>query len=146
MSKLTILHIDDDESILRLVAKKLQGVGYDVVSLTDPLQAIEQIYATGAKLVLLDIDMPGKNGIEVLKEIKADDGGVQVVMLSGVVTMVTALEAMRNGAEACLFKPVTKFAPLLNAIETAEHKMECWSDCFRELKQRRDSEAAAVAQ
>jgi phenylacetyl-CoA:acceptor oxidoreductase subunit 2 len=78
-----------------------------------------ELLVRDCRVVLLDIDMPQINGLEALREIKQHDGGIQVIMLTGLVSMNTVLESMRLGAESCLFKPVTDVAPLLDAIEAA---------------------------
>ncbi len=140
----TILHVDDDKSMLRLVNKLLSGFGYDVVSVQDPTTALDALAASNARLVILDIDMPEIDGLTLLEQIKAYDGGVLVIMLSGVVTMMTALDAMRNGAEACVFKPINDLQPLQTAIEAAFRKIESWQDAIVELEQRRSTELTAV--
>ena len=58
-----VLHVDDDPSILALVSRKLETHGVKVVSTTDPTEAIKKILVTGARVVLLDIDMPEKDGL-----------------------------------------------------------------------------------
>ncbi len=136
----TILHVDDDKCMLRFVKKLLSGFDYDVVSVQDSSQALDALAASNARLVILDIDMPEIDGLTLLEHIKTYDGGVLVIMLSGVVTMMTALEAMRMGAEACVFKPINDLQPLQSAIEAAFLKIESWENAIRELEQRRSAE------
>lgn len=140
MRERSILHVDDDQDFLRLVAAKLNKAGYNVISLSDPSRTLEALGESGARIVILDIDMPQCNGIDVLREIKEYDGGVQVIMLSGVVTMLTALESMRVGAEACVFKPITDLQPLLSSVSRTFEKMDQWYESIRELERRRSSE------
>ena len=63
----TILHVDDDPQFTRLVAHVLQRKGYDVVSLNDPQQVLGELIRHGYRIVLLDIDMPGIDGIDLLR-------------------------------------------------------------------------------
>ena len=136
----TIMHVDDDPSLLRVVAGKLSASGYEVISVEDPREAVSKMRETGARLLLLDIDMPYVNGMELLKKVKQEDGGIQVVMLSGLVSMSTALQSMRWGAEACVFKPINDFGPLLKSIEATFEKIDRWWTCVEELRKRKTTE------
>ena len=101
-----ILHVDDDPAILRIVERVLAKRGYSVTSISDPNLAMKTLKDMSARLVILDIDMPEKNGLELLREIKKLDGCIQVIMLTGMVSMGTILRATRLGAEECIFKPI----------------------------------------
>ncbi|WP_254513056.1 response regulator [Anatilimnocola floriformis] len=141
--KHTILHIDDDPAILRLVAQRLGDEGYEVISCGDP-DAIESVlHASNARVCLLDIAMPHADGLELLKEIKRYDGGVQVIMLTGLVSMNSVLDSLRNGAEALHFKPILDFEPLLEILADSFRKTERWRKTLEELRQRRAQTALA---
>ena len=88
--------------------------------------------------MLLDIDMPRINGLELLKEIKAFDGGILVIMLSGIVTQTTVFQSLRMGAEACFFKPLTDAEPLVDAISDCFRKLDRWWNTLDELVRRRN--------
>lgn len=135
--KQTILHIDDDPAILRLVAGKLTKEGYEVVSCSDPTDIEGLLLASNARICLLDISMPNADGLDVLKQIKRHDGSVQVIMLTGLVSMNSVLDSMRNGAEALYFKPILDFEPLLEIIRDSYRKTERWRQTLNELRQRR---------
>ncbi|MGC3966993.1 MAG: response regulator [Pirellulales bacterium] len=140
----TILHIDDDSQITRLVAHLLRRKGYEVASLNDPTQALGEILRHGYRIVLLDIDMPQLDGLELLRRIKEYDGGVQVIMLTGLVTLSNAMAAFRGGAEGCFFKPLEDVAPLCEAIDATFHKIEHWWRALHNLtRQRRQVEIVA---
>ncbi len=140
----TILHIDDDPSLLKIVSKKLSLSGYDVHSLNDAKRTSRELITTGARLVLLDIDMPDIDGLTLLKEIKRHDGGIQVVMLTGLVSMTTVLQSMRWGAEACVFKPITDLQPLTTAIDAAFEKIDRWWTALDELNLRKSGHQQVV--
>ncbi len=133
----TILHVDDDPSVHRIVTKALQNENYDVISLEDPTQVSRELLSSGARVVLLDIDMPQIDGLTLLRQIKEQDGGVQVIMLTGFVSMNTVLRSMRWGAEACVFKPLTDFNSLLTAVRASFNKIDFWWDTLHELNQRK---------
>ena len=135
----TILHVDDDPNILRIVAKQLGDLGYDIVSIEDPTQCARELIKTGARLVILDVDMPTIDGLTLLEDIKHHDGGIQVIMLTGAVSMSTVLQSMRWGAEACVFKPITDFGPLVASIEATFNKIDRWWDSLEDLNRLKSS-------
>lgn len=140
-----VLHVDDDQALLRIVSRGLATRGYEVVSISNPAETLDKIIDTGARVVLLDIDMPMTgcqgfdtpilNGLDLLKKIKAQDGGIQVVMLTGVVTMSTVLRSLRYGAEACVFKPISDYDLLDTTLNDVFGKIDRWWRTLDELKQ-----------
>ena len=143
----TILHVDDDPDMLRIVARRLADEGYRVISLSDPRDVAARLSDSGARLALVDIEMPEMDGLSLLRQIKRDDASVQVIMLTGVVTLSTALRTMRYGAEACVFKPIDDFSPLLTAVDAAFAKLDRWWQSLEDLRRRKaDSRDPVVTQ
>ena len=138
-----ILHVDDDPQITNLVAAYLHDYGFETSSVHDPCQVIQQLPRYQERVVILDIDMPRLNGLELLTQIKAFDGGIQVVMLTGLVTMTTVLQSLRLGAEACFFKPVDAIEPLVDALSDCFRKLDRWWGTLDELTRRRKEESGA---
>lgn len=132
-----ILHVDDDPQMLRLIDVKLRSQGYDVISLADPTRTIPTLLDTDCRAVMLDIEMPSMTGLEVLSRIKEYDGGVQVMMLTGLVSPNTVLESMRRGAEAVIFKPILEFDELYSTLAAMFIKLQRWSRMLEELTRRR---------
>lgn len=93
------------------------------------------------RIVLLDIDLPTLSGLQLLEQIKQHDGGIQVIMLTGLVSMATILESLRRGAEACHFKPLDDVAPLVESLEATVAKLDCWWRTLRDMTSRRRLEA-----
>ena len=139
-----ILHVDDDPQMTDLVSKQLTKQGYDVVSINNPAQAIPLLIQKDCRVVMLDIDMPQINGLELLEEIKQFDGGIQVIMLTGVVTTTNVLRSFRRGAEACFFKPVDDFQPIIDALEDAFSKIDRWWHTLEELVHRKQVEKEPI--
>lgn len=137
-----VLHIDDDPAICRFVAEVLSQDGYEVESITNPLDAMDAVVDGQYQVVLLDIDMPNKTGMHLLTEIKAHDAGIQVIMLTGLVGLPTVLETHRLGAEACLFKPMDDPGQLREAISDAFRRMDRWWVSLRDLTRRRKTYAS----
>lgn len=135
-----MLHVDDDDSFLKIANKRLTNEGYEVTSLNRPEHALKQLLNSNCRVCILDIDMPRIHGLDLLQEIKAYDGGIQVIMLAGLVSQMTVLESLRGGAEACFFKPMTDFTPLYEALDATFVKSARWWQCLHELKNRRQNE------
>lgn len=132
-----ILHVDDDPQMLRILGVKLRSQGYDVISLADPTRTIPTLLDNDCRAVILDIEMPGQTGLEVLSQIKAYDGGVQVMMLTGLVSTNTVLESMRRGAETVIFKPVLEYDELYSSLDAMFSKLQRWRHALEELTRRR---------
>jgi len=98
MSK-KILIIDDRPDWIHRCAELFRDNGYEVETLRDPLKALETFIRVKPDGVLLDFKMPGKDGFEVLKEIRKRDKHVVVVMLSAYGEADTVVQAMKLGAD-----------------------------------------------
>jgi len=99
-----VLVVDDDPG-LRESFRLLLEDQYDVWDVPDGLQALEIIRSCQVDLVLLDIRLPGMEGLEVLQRIKGADEAIEVVLVTAVKTVRTAVEAMKLGAYDYLTKP-----------------------------------------
>ncbi len=78
----TILLVDDDESIQLLYREEFNEAGYQVVSVYNGNEALDKFKEVNPDLVILDIQMPGLNGIEVLRQIKMVNAAVPVILNS----------------------------------------------------------------
>ncbi|MFW6271549.1 MAG: sigma-54-dependent transcriptional regulator [Desulfosalsimonas sp.] len=102
----TILIVDDEESILKSLSGILMDEGFETITATNGYEALQRIEEQAPDLVLLDIWMPGLDGIETLKEIKNQHPHVQVVMITGHGTIETAVNATKIGAYDFIEKPL----------------------------------------
>lgn len=139
-----LLHVDDDPAIQRLVARLLQPRGIQVTSLADPTQTLDRLHSENYRVVLMDIEMPQASGLDVLRQIKKYDGGIQVIMLTAMVTQTTVLRSHRWGAEACLFKPISDPEMLVQAVESAYDKIDRWWEILAESNQRKAGDGTAT--
>jgi two-component system nitrogen regulation response regulator NtrX len=103
----TILIVDDETSILTTLAGVLKDEGYRVSSAQSGTEALRQIKDDPPSLVLLDIWMPGMDGIETLTQIKKDNPQQLVVMMSGHGSIETAVKATKLGAYDFIEKPLS---------------------------------------
>ena len=101
----TILIADDEPSIRRTLRDILEYEGYEVEEAVDGDDAYEKASSGQHDLVLLDIKMPKRDGLDVLEALGADEAGVPVIMISGHGTVETAVEATKLGATDFIEKP-----------------------------------------
>ncbi|MGA6993034.1 MAG: sigma-54 dependent transcriptional regulator [Candidatus Deferrimicrobiaceae bacterium] len=97
--------LDDDQLIVSMLARALKKEGYEVHAETDSHEIVEKIRSTAPDVALLDIKLPGKSGIDILKELTDQGIRTQVVMLTSDDTAETAVKAMKLGAVDYLTKP-----------------------------------------
>jgi len=115
--KYRVLVVDDEPDIRQLVGEILEDEGYHVVLAEDAEQAREQVRASRPQLILLDIWMPGEDGISLLKSwYESGLLSCPVIMMSGHGTIETAVEATRLGAYDFIEKPLS-MAKLLLSVE-----------------------------
>jgi two-component system nitrogen regulation response regulator NtrX len=103
----TILIVDDEVSIVQSLSGLLTDEGFEVTSASNGYEALQQIESDAPDLVLLDIWMPGIDGIETLKEIKQKYPHIQVIMITGHGTIETAVRATKHGAFDFIEKPLS---------------------------------------
>ncbi len=113
-----ILVVDDEPDIRQLIQEILQDEGYQVTVAKDGEDAHQQIINRTPSLILLDIWMPGIDGITLYKQLLAEGCQAPVIVMSGHGTVETAVEATRLGAHTFLEKPLS-MGRLLPAIERA---------------------------
>ena len=100
-----ILLVDDEERFRTTLAKRLSERQLEVATVGSGMEAIEEIQRRLYDVIILDIKMPGLDGIETLAEIKKLNPGIEVVLLTGHGTMESAIDGMRKGAYDYLLKP-----------------------------------------
>jgi len=106
MDAAKILVVDDEPSILRLLEEALTQWGYQVKCAASGDEALAAIRGDLFDAVLTDIRMPEMSGLDLLREIKRHDDSIEVVMMTGYPTIVSAVEALKEGAYDYLSKPL----------------------------------------
>jgi DNA-binding response OmpR family regulator len=101
----TILVVDDEPAICRSLRKILRKEGYQVVIASSGRQALELAAQSPPQLVLMDVMMPGLDGVSALRELRTHGHQEPVIMLTGHGTLQTAREAMLLGACSYITKP-----------------------------------------
>ncbi len=115
MSSGTILVVDDDPVILKSAEKVLSSGPYEVDTCLNGFEALKRLEEKPYDLVLTDLRMPEMDGLELLKKIKTDFPGTEVIIITGFGTIRSAVEALKYGAYDYIEKPFTP-EHLLNTV------------------------------
>ncbi len=102
---MNILVVDDDEMVRYVLTEKLQESGFTSIAATDGQSAVKLFRDTAFDAVLLDLKMPGMDGIETLKELRKQDPDIPVIMVTAFGDIATAVEAIKLGAYDFVEKP-----------------------------------------
>ncbi|RJR52877.1 MAG: response regulator [Desulfobacteraceae bacterium] len=105
MDRANVLVIDDEEMVRNSCAKVLTGEGHAVRSAATGDQGLSAFKESRPDLVLIDLKMPGKSGMEVLEELQGEDPDVVKIVITGYATVSSAVDAMRRGAYDFIPKP-----------------------------------------
>lgn len=100
-----VLAVDDEEPFRRLLKKELSRKGFLAEVAPDGETALQLLKGDSYDVILLDIVMPGMDGITIMKKLKADPASPVIIVLTGRATVETAVEAMKHGAYDYLTKP-----------------------------------------
>lgn len=114
----TVYVVDDDQAVLRATARLLRSAGHDVITFDSPHDFLAQSTPDMAGCLLLDLKMPGLDGLELQQALLAQDCVLPIIFLSGHGDIPTSVRAVKLGAADFLIKPAEDSA-LLAAIETA---------------------------
>ncbi len=130
-----VVGIDDDASILDFYKSVLGSLGVHYESSEDPTGGLELVERFDPALVLLDLNMAGMDGLEVLEHIRARNLQTQVVMITGNYSIETAVEAIRKGATDYVCKPVSieKLRSLVEQARLAAHQFQRAESLEKEL-------------
>ena len=116
-----VLLVDDEEQFLDALAQRLETRGIKVDSVTSGEDAVKKVEDQNFDAIIVDLAMPGIDGIETLKRIKDKRPDLEIIMLTGHATVKSGIEAMKFGAEDFLEKPVD-LNELLEKIGEAKNK------------------------
>ena len=101
----TLLIVDDEAAIRKLLCQKLSREGYQCEEADAAEQTLNTLATSPIALVILDIKMPGKSGIELLPEIKSDYPDTAVIMATAVTDINVAIQCLKQGADDYICKP-----------------------------------------
>jgi len=106
MPQTKILLVDDEVEFASALAERLELRSYDVKTANNALEALAVIHAHVPDVIILDLKIPGMDGIETLKTIKKIDPTIEVIMLTGHGDVQSVAEGMKSGVFEYIMKPV----------------------------------------
>ena len=116
-----VLLVDDEQDFLETLSNRLEMRGLKVSPATSGEQAISEAKQQDYDAIVVDLAMPGIDGLETLKRIKADNPNAEIIMLTGHASVQSGVEAMKLGAGDFLQKPV-ELTELMSKIGEAKNK------------------------
>jgi len=118
-----VLLVDDEEDFAEMLSLRLIELGEKVVIAYSGQEGLDTLAKTSIDVVILDIKMPGMDGIETLREIKKQYPIIEVILLTGHGSTETAVEGMKLGAFDYLMKPAD-FSDLAAKLEGARKRKD----------------------
>jgi CheY-like chemotaxis protein len=105
MEGIKVLLVDDEQELVEILSSRLENRGFSMDTALSGEEGITKLQVRDFDVVILDVFMPGKDGIQTLKEMKGLKPLTEVIMLSGNATLESAIEGMQHGAFDFLVKP-----------------------------------------
>ena len=136
MEEMKMMLVDDEERFLSTTKKLLSRKGYDVLTAISGNEALDILKSHSIDVVILDVKMPGMDGITTLKEIKKLYPLVEVIMLTGHATVDSAVDGLKSGATDYLMKP-TDINTLIEKSREAFEKKQRMEEKIRVAQTRR---------
>jgi two-component system, NtrC family, response regulator AtoC len=122
--KIKVLLIDDDDSVLKLLRRELKRKGIVASIAESAEEGLELLNRESFPVVVCDQSLPGMNGLDFLKKVKSNEGGLsEVILLTGHGAIDSAIEAIKSGAYHYLTKPV-RIAELATLVRNAADKAD----------------------
>jgi DNA-binding NtrC family response regulator len=116
-----VLLVDDEVDFLNTLSERMRTRGMEVATSSSGVEALEKVEKEAYDVIILDLMMPGVDGLEALKILKAKKPELQVILLTGHATVEKGIEAMKLGAMDFLEKP-TDLSLLTEKIKKAQAK------------------------
>ena len=121
-----VLLVEDEPGLVSVIVRGLKDAGMDVSVAADGIMGLEMARAYKFDVILLDIMLPGMNGIQVCKEIRKQDDGMPILMLTALNTTENIVTGLNSGADDYLAKPF-QFAELEARIRTLARRSKAGS-------------------
>ena len=130
-----VLIVDDEKDFVEMFALRLQETGETVFTAYNGRECLDVLGEENIDVVILDIKMPGMDGVETLKEIKKRWPIVEVILLTGHGTIETAVLGMKLGAYDYLLKPADPLE-ISRKLKEAQHRKQEQEGRIREAEQK----------
>ncbi|MBM4294601.1 MAG: response regulator [Deltaproteobacteria bacterium] len=123
MEKFKMLVVDDETDFLETILKRIKARNIEVAGVESGYQALEALDRQDFDVIILDVKMPGLDGIETLREIKKKKPLVEVIMLTGHASVESGIQGMQLGAFDYVMKPVALDELLEKVRQAYERKL-----------------------
>lgn len=140
-----ILLVDDEPSITLMLATFLRLEGYHAVVENDSTKAMSHIETEQFPIVIVDLMMPKKSGLELLREIKQYNSSIQVIVLTGHRSAALIEQCYRGGAEFIILKPMTNFPEFSQVVTGCFARYRKWVDTINSMRRMPDMPALEEA-
>lgn len=130
-----LLLVDDEEMYLEYLSKRLINRGYDVTKCLTGEEALQKVKTDNFDVIILDVLLPGIDGIETLREINKSKPLSEVIMLTGHTSLESGMEGMKLGAFDYLRKPCDT-EELVSKIDQAYRRKVSQEERIRKANQR----------
>jgi len=134
--KYKILIVDEEEEVLCTLKKNVEQQGYEVDTTRSSTIAFEKIKNEKYHIVLIDIEMPELDGLELLREIKKYDPMTQIIMMTEDSTMDRILSSLEYGANDYIYKPLNSAEYVMTVIDYSVQKLERWREAIIQIVRR----------
>ncbi|MCF8051763.1 MAG: response regulator [Desulfobacterales bacterium] len=135
MTDFRVLLVDDETDFLETLVKRLAKRNLDVAGVESGESALAALEATPVDVVVLDVRLPGIDGVETLRRIKQTSPLIEVILLTGHANMEVAVEGMELGAFDYLIKPVD-IDDLLYKMQDAYKKKAIQEEKIRQMQKK----------
>ena len=123
MQEIQMLLVDDEDDFRTTLANRLKLRKIDVTDAASGNEAIELVKQKSFDVAVIDVKMPGIDGIETLKQIKQIKPAVEIIMLTGHASIESGMEAMKLGAYDYVMKPCDIDELLIKTGDAYQHKL-----------------------
>ena len=138
----SVLLVDDERDFVEAMAERLRLRGLQTDTACDAAGALDRLHRGGVEVVVLDVQMPGRTGIEAMEDMRALDPAVQIVLLTGQASVGSAVEGMKRGA----FDYLTKPAEVDSLAETIRRAQGRYASLAENLRMQETAKLAVVGQ
>jgi DNA-binding NtrC family response regulator len=118
-----VLLVDDSRVMLAKLEEAFAATAYQIRAVTNPLEAYRLVEDDHFDIVVTDIEMPEMSGLDLLRKIKNHNGMIQVIVVTGAISVNNVLNAFRYGASDLVFKPFEK-GRILDAVDAAAMRFD----------------------
>ncbi len=118
-----MLVVDDEEDFVETIVKRLKDRGLETAGVLSGREALEFLDSNDVDVIILDVKMPGMDGIEALREIKKKKPRVEVIMLTGHGSVESGIQGLQLGAYNYIMKPVPLNDLLQQMAQAYERKL-----------------------